>query len=280
MHDSSLASRRECMDVVDAPSETCSVLVSSCDAYSDLWTPFFNLFWRNWPDCPYRVYLGTNWAHHDDQRVRTLNAGDDESWSKNLRFFLNQIGSEYVLLLLEDFFLTRRVSTEAVAKNVSALRALNGTALRLFPNPPPDNRVDGYESIGSIHRFAPFRVSAQAGIWKRESLLALLRDEENAWEFERKATVRSRGSASGFYCTLQPILPYVHVVEQGRWFWHAARRFRKANIGCNFETRAIIPAWTAAKKTARSMVQGVANRLRNWRLRTQTGGEACHGSRS
>jgi len=280
MHDSSLAAHREWVDVVDAAYETCSVLVSSCDAYSDLWTPFFNLFWRNWPDCPYSVYLGTNWAHHDDPRVRTLNAGDDESWSKNLRFFLNQISSEYVLLLLEDFFLTRHVSTEAVSKHVSALRALNGTSLRLFPNPPPDNRVNGYESIGSIHPLAPFRVSAQAGIWKREGLLALLRDDENAWDFERNATARSRTSASGFYCTLQPILPYVHVIEQGRWFWYAARRFQQANIGCNFEARPVIPAWIAAKKTARSMMQGVANRMRNFRMRMETGGDPCHGSRS
>ncbi len=264
----------------DTRRATCSVLVSSCDAYSDLWTPFFTLFWRNWPDCPYSVYLGTNCAHFADARVRTLNAGGDESWSKNLRFFLNQIDSEYVLLLLEDFFLTGSVSTTAVSEYVSTLDTLNGTLLRLFPNPPPDSRVDGYAYVGSIHQLAPFRVSAQAGIWKRSRLLTLLRDEENAWEFELNGTARTRGSAGGFYCTYKPILPYVHVVEQGLWFWGAARRFRKANVGCNFQARSVIPALVSAKKTARSIFQGIANRIRSLRLRTQPGGPECRESHS
>ena len=42
------------------PGQLCSVLVPSCDAYADLWIPFFALFWRYWSDCPFPVYLGTN----------------------------------------------------------------------------------------------------------------------------------------------------------------------------------------------------------------------------
>lgn len=37
-----------------------AVVVASCDAYADLWEPFFRLFRRYWPDCPYPVYLGSN----------------------------------------------------------------------------------------------------------------------------------------------------------------------------------------------------------------------------
>jgi hypothetical protein len=226
------------------------------------------------------VHLGTNRAQFDDPRIRTLKAGIDESWSKNLRFFLNQIDSEYVLLLLEDFFLTGRVSTAAVSKHVETLHSLNGTVLRLFPNPPPERRVNGCPSVGQIHPLAPFRVSAQASIWKRTGLLGLLRDEENAWEFERNGTARTRDRADGFYCTYHPVLPYVHAVEQGRWFWHAARRFRRANIGCNFEARSVIPPRTAAKKAVHSAIQGVANRIRGFRLRTQTGGPPFCGLHS
>ncbi len=291
MRDANLAARPE----QKANAGSCSVLVCSCDAYSDLWTPFFTLFWRNWPDCPYPVYLGANRSHYDDPRVQTLQAGSDESWSKSLRLFLNRIDTEYVLFLLEDFFLTQRVSTAEINRHLEALHAFSGTALRLFPNPPPDRRANGHDSIGSIHYLAPFRVSAQAGIWNRAALLNLLRDGENAWEFELNATARSRSNPDGFYCTLRPVLPYVHVVERGRWFPHAARRFREANIGCNFEARSIMPASMAATKAVHSVFQGVANRMRNLWLRTQPvrtqpvrtppvrtppGGHPCHGSRS
>ena len=59
----------------------CSVLISSCDAYADLWRPFFTLFWLNWDDCPFPVYLSTNELHYPDRRVTTLNAGPEAVWT-------------------------------------------------------------------------------------------------------------------------------------------------------------------------------------------------------
>jgi hypothetical protein len=254
--------------------------VSSSDAYFDLWTPFFTLFWHHWPDCPYPVYLGANQARYDHPRVRTLNAGGDESWSKNLRFFLSRIDSEYVLFLLEDFFFVKRVQTAAISEQLNALHALDGTVLRLFPNPPPHLPVKGYGGIGSVHRLAPFRVSAQAAFWKRAELLALLVDGESPWDFERNATVRSQNRTGGFYSTYKAVLPYVHAIEQGRWFRSAARHFGRANIGCNFEVRGIIPASTSLKKALHSALHGVANRMSGLLLRAQRGGGPCQDSRS
>lgn len=259
---------------------SCSVLVSSCDAYSDLWTPFFTLFWRHWADCPYRVFLGANQAHYDHPLVCTITTGTHESWSTNLRFFLNQLDSEYVLLLLDDFFLINRVPTDAVSEHVRKLDALGGTVLRLFPNPPPHAPVRGYRGIGRIHRCAPFRVSAQAAIWRRSTLLTLVRDGETAWDFEQNGTLRSRSRPDGFYCTYKRILPYVHAVEQGRWFRSAARRFGSAGIGCNLETRPVIARWPSLRKTVHSVVRNISNRTQGLRLRTLRGGSPCHESRS
>ncbi len=37
-----------------------AVLVVSCDNYSDVWSPFFELYSRFWPDCPFNTYLISN----------------------------------------------------------------------------------------------------------------------------------------------------------------------------------------------------------------------------
>ena len=37
----------------------CTLLVNSCDAYSDLWEPFFKMLGVHWPDCPYPIVLNT-----------------------------------------------------------------------------------------------------------------------------------------------------------------------------------------------------------------------------
>ena len=60
------------MSATVSESAGLSVLVISCDRYADLWRPFFELFWRHWPDCQGPVYLGSNFTDYSDPRVQTI----------------------------------------------------------------------------------------------------------------------------------------------------------------------------------------------------------------
>ncbi|HEY3453480.1 MAG TPA: glycosyltransferase family 4 protein [Bryobacteraceae bacterium] len=235
---------------LDNAAAQCSVLVVSCDRYCDLWVPFFHQFHQYWPDCPFPVYLGANSASYDDPCVYMLQSGADESWSKNLKFFLSRIPTRYVLVLLEDFFLDGPVSNSSLLGHLEALELLGGTVLRLAPNPPPDLCLENFPGVGEIHRQAAFRVSAQPGIWNRNALIAILRDEESAWDFEHLGTERSRADDGGYYCAQVSSLPCWHVVERGKWFRPAARYYRKLNIGCDFAVRPTMSTLTAMKKFA------------------------------
>lgn len=235
------------LQVTEGVVPSCAVLVVSCDKYRDLWQPFFNLLWKYWPDLPFHVYLGTNNETYTDERVTTLLVGTDHSWSRNLRWFLQQIDTDYVLTLFDDFFLEENIQTANLLQHLRELRELDGTVLRLFPKPGPDRPVPGRRTIGAIHPKAPYRVSAQPAFWHRTKLLEMLRDEEDAWEWEWNGTERSR-SSPGFFATYQALLPYRHVVERGQWFWSAARDLRRQNVGCDFEARPVMGPLTAAKK--------------------------------
>jgi len=245
---------------------SCAVLVVSCDRYRDLWEPFFALFWRYWPDCPFPVFLGSNFATHSDARVKSLTAGEDQSWSRNLRYFLDAIDSEYVLLLLEDFFLNRPVVTRTIIEHLNALHALRGTMLRLYPHPRPNIRLREFGSIGLIHNAAPYRVSTQPAVWNRKELLGLLRDSESAWEFEVQGTIRSQAKADGYFGSYRPIVPYCHVVERGMWFRSAARRYKQQAIGCDFTVRLVMGRFTAAKKQINNWRRWMLDRVVDFRL--------------
>jgi hypothetical protein len=240
---------------------SCALLVVSSDGYQDLWEPFFRLFREYWPDCPFPVYLATQTATADLAGVQILHAkGSDTSWSGSLRSFLNQLDCRNVLLLLEDFFLCDKVSSAEILRNLATLRALDGTVLRLYPNPPPTIKLPGQRALGEQHRLAPFRVSLQASVWDRKALLALLKDGESPWEFELQGTIRAQAQPRGFYCVWRAALPYRHVLEKGQWFWSAARHYQRLNIGCDFTKRPVMSPLTAVRKS-------VVVNLRRWRGR-------------
>lgn len=94
-----------------------SVLVASCSAYSDLWPPFFTLFFRYWDDCPYPIYLLTETGSYEHERVHPIVTGGDGSartWSTRLRHGLSQLDTDFVILMQEDYLLDRRVETTRI----------------------------------------------------------------------------------------------------------------------------------------------------------------------
>ena len=217
-----------------------SLLVVSCDRYSDLWKPFFTIFWRNWPDCPFPVYLGSNYQSFHHPQVTVLQIGEDFSWSGGIKEMLKRIPTPYVLLFLEDFFLLEPVDTACVLSSFETLQKLNGDMLRLKPDPPPDHLLESFPGIGQIDLDTMFRVSTQTAIWRREFLLNLLQEKESAWEFEVKGSERSREMSNGFYGTREPIFQYSHVIERGKWFRWSAKHFGEMELGCDFRRRPVM----------------------------------------
>jgi hypothetical protein len=227
-------------------SPSCALLVLSCDAYSDLWRPFFTLLRRHWPDCPFPIYLGTGELDCAEPGVTTLKSGAGRDWSGCLRDYLQQIPERHVLIMLEDFFLRRRVDTALIAHCLEFAASHDAIQVRLLPRPGatrpcPDSRV-----VGESERASPYRLSTQAAIWNRDQLLALLRPGESAWDFEHAGNARADAFSGGFYAVHRTALPYdgpwvPHVVEKGLWFPHEKWIFRRADVGCDFSRRGTLP---------------------------------------
>jgi hypothetical protein len=224
----------------------CSLLVLSCDAYSDLWKPFFNLLGANWPDCPMQIYLGAEELEFRHPDVVTLLAGRGKDWSRGVIFYLEQLKTPYVLLMLEDFFLRSPVSNSEIKSCLEFAASNAATQVRLIPRPKPTRRIDNQRIIGESEKGSPYRLCTQAAIWNRVELIGLLRVGESIWEFERNGNLRCQNLNSGFYSVWKPVLPYGgllahHVVEKGNWLWHQKWIFGRKSIGCDFTRRPVLP---------------------------------------
>jgi hypothetical protein len=198
-----------------------TILVVSCDAYADLWLPFFTIFFRQWADCPFRVCLGTNYLRYDDPRVVTLDIGEDLSWASNVALMLARIDTDHVILFLEDFLIEEPVNTRRIQRLVDIAYGERLGCLRLVAHPPlaakPVSDAPGYPDLGVIEPGTPYRVSAQVAIWRKETLRGLLTPGADPWEFEVLASTLSSNLRAPLWGVKQTAIQYDQVVEKGRW---------------------------------------------------------------
>ena len=101
-------------DNMPVKSHDVAVLIVSWDGYVDLWKPFFNCFFRFWPDCPYPVYLGTNSLLADDERVKPILIGEEVDYCSNLIAMLKQLDTRWVITWVEDFFPAKPIENQRV----------------------------------------------------------------------------------------------------------------------------------------------------------------------
>src|SRR3989344_3182549 len=168
----------------------CVILVSSCDVFDDLWHPFFKLFFKYWPDCPFPIYLISNFVKYNDRRVHTILLGEDKHWATNMINAFEKINTPYFVYFLEDVPLIRPVDTKRLLRLFDFMKDEGASCLRLYPLPGPDRPYKGKPDIGEIDKNAPYRVSTMAAIWKTQDFKDLIVPGENAWDMEIKGTER------------------------------------------------------------------------------------------
>jgi hypothetical protein len=224
------------------PHADCALLVISCDAYADLWKPFFTLLDRHWPDCPFPVYLGAGQLTYDNPSVAMLRSDGGRDWSRCVLDYLHQLPHTHVLLMLEDFLLRKAVRTTDVIDCLAYARQHAAIQVRLLPRPAPTDRLPDEKLIGESAAGSPYRLSTQAAIWNREALCALLRPGESIWDFEHAGNARADSIPTGFFSARRAVLPYEgwfahHVIEKGQWLPTEKWIFGRQNIGCDFSVR-------------------------------------------
>jgi hypothetical protein len=185
---------------VSSPSQTnagienqLAVIVSSFDGMDDLWGPFWTLFFRFWPDCPYDTYLISNHKRFQDSRVKTIAVGEDHGWARNLRIALESVPNRYVLYLQEDYLIKAPINSERLQQLASTHRNSGAIYLSLYPRYNCRTPYIKDRSVDVVDQGTPFRVSLQASIWDKAALLALLRDQESQWQFEYRASKEAQG---------------------------------------------------------------------------------------
>ena len=246
-----------------------SVYISSCDGYSDCWEPFFTLLERFWPDCSHPLYLGSEYMDSPrPDRVTALAlckshgvpSSERVPWSRFTRWALEAIPSPLVLFLQEDFFLKAPVKDEEVERITEMMEAHPEIACVHLTDQGPlaEGPSDEFPGMDVLKLKQRYRVSCQAALWRKDELLALLRDKESAWEYEEFGSARSAAMGHLYLGVSRKIvrlgeyeiIPYLFTgIVQGRWIKEVVSLFEANGIEVDYSRRGFDEDYPKRKKS-------------------------------
>ena len=178
-----------------------SILVNTCDSYSDAWPMFFHLLMENWVGDFPKIYINTESNEYISEvtgiDIVTLNHKDTESWGDRLLKCLEKIPDEYILMMLEDFYYENTIKTSIIDDCVLRMEEdKNIMAFELVPcgevsENPSIKRPEPYQGFAERRRFSTFRLVACPTLWRRSDLIRVTMKNDNPWEWEYFGSFRT-----------------------------------------------------------------------------------------
>lgn len=180
----------------------CPILVSSSDAYDDIWQAFFYIFRREWPDYNGQIILNTDFRDFSfpGLNIRCSRACHDgrHPFGTNLKRSLDMLPGNCFLMMMIDYFLEGAVEVARLQRYYDAF--CNGSASALFlahqnvPATPIAGQTDIEEmDIPSTRGFATQAIfSFQTAFWRTSDMYKFVADWEDPWFAEYYGCQRAR----------------------------------------------------------------------------------------
>lgn len=229
-----------------------TILVSSCDKYEDLWVPFFSLLKNKWRELPnYEIVLNT------ESKIFTMDGlnikcfqlykkNEKVAWGERLIETLKRINSDYILFLLDDFFIRSEVD-DAKIKECLYLFEKDPHASVIYLTPTSGYREDTkIEDFYILKKDATWKLNTQAALWRRKKLIEYIRPHETAWAWEQYGSIRAQRYKENFYIR-SPFLALIFdyekdwggAIHRGKWTPYAIELCNKYDFGIDYSIRGV-----------------------------------------
>ena len=224
-----------------------AIFIDSYDGNSDIWESFFNIQNTYWNDCMFKKYIVSNNQTPEDPNVVTLKTGDNRNWFDMTIKGLKCINEEYILFLLEDYFISKEIANDELLKIIEQMRDTNVFYYRLTS----PVQLSSNESFILVPDNTPYPISLQPAIWNRQVFFSFLNELKEKgcktpWEFEKYFIEKYKNCTGeknivGIRYDSRDILGYKNAVIQGKWDPRIIKYYRKRNIAINIGSRGIMP---------------------------------------
>lgn len=212
-----------------------TLVIHTCDKFSDLWDAHIKLLSQNWHDRDIETLLVTDCqTDRKFDGVTVLSTGDGMELSQRTAAVLPQIKTEYVLVTLDDYFPIYPICSEKIAKLVAAMDKEGLDYIRLFKRPNSRKRLKGYRTLYEIDlnskKDTHYQVNLYAGIWRKSFLEKTVDVSKNAWEYELSLTKIARREHLKCAMSKGKEFEILDVVRKGQLLHKSNRYLKKHDL--------------------------------------------------
>lgn len=245
------------------------IFIAAKDSYADTWDPFFKLFFKHWPDCPYPMYMLTEarvFAHPKvNPLIIPLEPGKSwtEQWTDRVRTALARTEAKFLIFFHTDYFLSGKVNTARIEALKKMLEPGDIGYIRLVPVPPPTEDFAGDSALGTIDKKEDYSVSFQPGMWRRDTFEAILAFGPGPIDIELKGSKNSHTIPQTFLSAKRghPALPYIHGIGKDTWLYEAQKLLASEGFRVGNRRKENFKTYIARKSGLRRLYYGIKIKL-------------------
>ncbi len=234
-----------------------TILVNTCDSYSDVLEIFFAAFKEYWPDCPYKIVINSEKKDYSRFGVSThyyKNKDGDCYWGDRLLRTLKDIDTDYVLVVYDDFILEERVNNlhiEEVLKYVVDEKAAVCYLTKILTSQKPYNSC-----LNLVVENANYKLNSAPAIWNRNKLIEYTGKYDNPWGWEVFGSYRTYRDKSLFFVSKKDIYKYDYsrggAIYRGKWVRHVVEdKINKYDIDLDLSIRGFSSEISREKRSFR-----------------------------
>lgn len=254
--------------------DDCSLLLNTCDGYSDCWDAFFKLWKIQWPDFDMDVVINTESLDYSFPPFRIKTVHNKDPWGNRLIGALDSIDKKYVLFCLEDFLIESPVAVEEIEKCYNYMEENGDIAcFSFYPTEDENNiRSEKYAGFEKRPQKGEYRLNCQIALWNREKLRSYIRRHESPWEWELYGSRRSSRYKDEFYSICHDaeiVFDYKNggALRRGRWWMELVHPLNeKYDLKMDFSKRGTFEDFqNNPPKRKRKLLRGIKNRINKLR---------------
>lgn len=206
-------------------SEKLTMVISSCEAYSDLWENHIALLHENWTDRPIEAVIVTDKQHENPfSDISIYAAGDTYEMPQRLKEFAKICETDYLLVTLDDYYVEKKIDTKKIQRAIAFMERYGVDYLRFWPYPHERRKVDGVKNAYWIELDGNYKVNLYPAIWRKSFLEKTVKEELSAWKYEVTLTSIAKELNAKCAYSVNDEFHIVDVIRKGKLL-HPAKKF-------------------------------------------------------